>query len=76
MDRWSRGRVVLLGDAAHCASPASGQGTGMALVGAYVLAGSSRRPAAGRRRRSTAMRRSCAAMSRSTTHWPRSSPRR
>ncbi|MEU9123404.1 FAD-dependent monooxygenase [Streptomyces sp. NPDC048506] len=39
MDRWSRGRVVLLGDAAHCASPASGQGTGMALVGAYVLAG-------------------------------------
>ncbi|MEV0368455.1 FAD-dependent monooxygenase [Streptomyces sp. NPDC050636] len=39
MDRWSRGRVVLLGDAAHCSSPASGQGTGMALVGAYVLAG-------------------------------------
>ncbi|QHC20541.1 FAD-dependent monooxygenase [Streptomyces sp. GS7] len=39
MDRWSRGPVVLLGDAAHCASPASGQGTGMALVGAYVLAG-------------------------------------
>ncbi|MFF4700745.1 FAD-dependent monooxygenase [Streptomyces chattanoogensis] len=39
MDRWSSGRVVLLGDAAHCASPASGQGTGMALVGAYVLAG-------------------------------------
>ncbi|WP_225800388.1 FAD-dependent monooxygenase [Streptomyces sp. NK15101] len=39
MDRWSKGRVVLLGDAAHCASPASGQGTGLALVGAYVLAG-------------------------------------
>ncbi|MFG2532317.1 FAD-dependent monooxygenase [Streptomyces sp. NPDC048516] len=39
MDRWSRGRVVLLGDAAYCSSPASGQGTGMALVGAYVLAG-------------------------------------
>ncbi|MFE6738979.1 FAD-dependent monooxygenase [Streptomyces tubercidicus] len=39
MDRWSRGRVVLLGDAAHCSSPASGQGSGMALVGAYVLAG-------------------------------------
>ncbi|MFE7405264.1 FAD-dependent monooxygenase [Isoptericola sp. NPDC057559] len=38
MDRWSTGRVVLLGDAAHCASPASGQGTSMALVGAYVLA--------------------------------------
>ncbi|MFB7518217.1 FAD-dependent monooxygenase [Streptomyces sp. NPDC056144] len=39
MDRWSKGRVVLLGDAAHCASPASGQGTGLALIGAYVLAG-------------------------------------
>ncbi|MFF8280360.1 FAD-dependent monooxygenase [Streptomyces lateritius] len=39
MDRWSRGRVVLLGDAAHCASPASGQGTGLALSGAFVLAG-------------------------------------
>ncbi|WP_329421446.1 FAD-dependent monooxygenase [Streptomyces sp. NBC_01268] len=38
MDRWSRGRVVLLGDAAHCTSPASGQGTGLALTGAYVLA--------------------------------------
>jgi 2-polyprenyl-6-methoxyphenol hydroxylase-like FAD-dependent oxidoreductase len=39
LDRWSRGRVVLVGDAAYCASPASGQGTSLALVGAYVLAG-------------------------------------
>ncbi|MEV0400562.1 FAD-dependent monooxygenase [Actinoallomurus sp. NPDC050550] len=39
LDRWSNGRVVLLGDAACCASPASGQGTSLALVGAYVLAG-------------------------------------
>ncbi|BCJ41910.1 FAD-dependent oxidoreductase [Actinoplanes ianthinogenes] len=39
MDRWSAGPVVLLGDAAHCASPASGQGTSLALVGAYLLAG-------------------------------------
>ncbi|MED7927924.1 FAD-dependent monooxygenase [Nonomuraea sp. LP-02] len=39
MDRWSKGRVVLLGDAAYCASPASGQGTSLAVVGAYVLAG-------------------------------------
>ncbi|MEU4983111.1 FAD-dependent oxidoreductase [Streptomyces sp. NPDC021969] len=36
---WSRGRVVLVGDAAHCASPYSGMGTSGALVGAYVLAG-------------------------------------
>ncbi|KAB2387813.1 FAD-dependent monooxygenase [Actinomadura montaniterrae] len=39
MDGWSSGRVALLGDAAYCASPASGQGTSLALVGAYVLAG-------------------------------------
>lgn len=38
MDSWSQGRVVLLGDAAHCAAPLSGQGTSLALVGAYVLA--------------------------------------
>jgi 2-polyprenyl-6-methoxyphenol hydroxylase-like FAD-dependent oxidoreductase len=39
LDRWSTGRVALVGDAAYCASPASGQGTSLALVGAYVLAG-------------------------------------
>ena len=39
MNRWSSGRSVLLGDAAYCASPLSGMGTGMAVVGAYVLAG-------------------------------------
>ncbi|MZD04578.1 oxidoreductase [Streptomyces sp. SID5785] len=36
---WSRGRVVLAGDAAHCASPYSGMGVSGGLVGAYVLAG-------------------------------------
>ncbi|MEE6175724.1 FAD-binding protein [Mycobacterium sp. 050134] len=39
MDRWSRGRVALVGDAAYCCSPLSGQGTSVALLGAYVLAG-------------------------------------
>ncbi|WP_410622770.1 FAD-dependent monooxygenase [Amycolatopsis sp. cmx-8-4] len=39
LDRWSSGRVGLLGDAAFSASPMSGQGTGLALVGAYLLAG-------------------------------------
>jgi 2-polyprenyl-6-methoxyphenol hydroxylase-like FAD-dependent oxidoreductase len=38
MDRWSNGRVVLVGDAAYCPSPDSGQGTSLALVGAYILA--------------------------------------
>ena len=39
MDRWHLGRVGLLGDAAFSASPMSGAGTGLALVGAYLLAG-------------------------------------
>jgi len=39
MDHWSQGRVVLAGDAGYCASPMSGQGTSLALIGAYVLAG-------------------------------------
>lgn len=36
---YSRGSVVLLGDAAWCATPISGVGATLALVGAYVLAG-------------------------------------
>jgi 2-polyprenyl-6-methoxyphenol hydroxylase-like FAD-dependent oxidoreductase len=39
MPRWSEGRVVLVGDSAYCASPMSGQGTSIALIGAHVLAG-------------------------------------
>ncbi|NUT97619.1 MAG: hypothetical protein HOY78_36910 [Saccharothrix sp.] len=39
MESWSRGRVALLGDAAFCASPMAGNGTSMAIVGAYLLAG-------------------------------------
>ncbi len=36
--RWSDGRVVLLGDAAWCASPLSGLGTALGLRGAAELA--------------------------------------
>ncbi|MFF2040951.1 FAD-dependent monooxygenase [Kitasatospora sp. NPDC058170] len=39
MESWSTGRVALVGDAAYCASPASGAGAELALVGAYRLAG-------------------------------------
>ncbi|MGW4531704.1 FAD-dependent monooxygenase [Nocardia sp. NPDC004340] len=39
MDRWSKGRIALVGDAGYCASPLSGQGADLSLVGAYVLAG-------------------------------------
>jgi len=36
---WSKGRTVLVGDAACCPSPISGMGVTNAMVGAYVLAG-------------------------------------
>jgi hypothetical protein len=39
MDRWSDGRVVLLGDAGYAVSLATGQGTSVAMIAAYVLAG-------------------------------------
>jgi 2-polyprenyl-6-methoxyphenol hydroxylase-like FAD-dependent oxidoreductase len=35
---WSSGRVSLLGDAAACASLLAGEGTGLAMIEAYVLA--------------------------------------
>jgi 2-polyprenyl-6-methoxyphenol hydroxylase-like FAD-dependent oxidoreductase len=39
MNSFSSGRTTLLGDAAWCASPVSGMGTSLAIVGAYILAG-------------------------------------
>jgi len=38
MPSWSKGRVALVGDAAYCPSPRSGQGTSLAMVGAYAIA--------------------------------------
>jgi 2-polyprenyl-6-methoxyphenol hydroxylase-like FAD-dependent oxidoreductase len=38
LDKWSQGRVVLVGDAAWAAGP-GGNGTGLAMIGGYVLAG-------------------------------------
>ncbi|WP_419999934.1 FAD-dependent monooxygenase [Streptomyces boninensis] len=38
MPRWSSGRVALLGDAAYAPSFLTGQGSSLALVGAYMLA--------------------------------------
>jgi 2-polyprenyl-6-methoxyphenol hydroxylase-like FAD-dependent oxidoreductase len=38
MPAWTRGRVALVGDAGYCPSPFTGQGTSLALVGAYILA--------------------------------------
>ncbi|MBU3863268.1 FAD-dependent monooxygenase [Streptomyces sp. 4503] len=39
MPHWSRGRVALVGDAAYAPSFLTGQGSSLALVGAYMLAG-------------------------------------
>jgi len=39
MPRWSDGRAVLLGDAGYCPALLSGQGSTLAMMGAYVLAG-------------------------------------
>lgn len=39
MDRWAKGRVALIGDAAACVSLLAGEGTGLAIAEAYVLAG-------------------------------------
>jgi 2-polyprenyl-6-methoxyphenol hydroxylase-like FAD-dependent oxidoreductase len=39
MQNWSRGRVALVGDAAFCVSLLAGQGSALAMIAAYVLAG-------------------------------------
>ena len=39
IDTWSKGRAMLIGDAASCASLLAGEGTGLAMTEAYVLAG-------------------------------------
>ena len=39
MNAWSRGRVALIGDAAFCISLTGGQGSALAMISAYVLAG-------------------------------------
>ena len=39
MERWSYGRAVLLGDAGYCPALLTGQGSTLAIMGAYILAG-------------------------------------
>lgn len=39
LDCWSKGRVVLVGDSAFAPSFLSGQGSSLAIIGAYILAG-------------------------------------
>ena len=44
MPTWSRGRTVLVGDAAACPSLLAGQGAALAVIEAYVLAAELARP--------------------------------
>ena len=39
LDRWTKGRTALVGDAAACVSLLAGEGSGLAMAEAYVLAG-------------------------------------
>ncbi len=39
LDRWTRGRTALVGDAAACVSLMAGQGSILAMAEAYMLAG-------------------------------------
>jgi 2-polyprenyl-6-methoxyphenol hydroxylase-like FAD-dependent oxidoreductase len=39
MDTWTKGRTALIGDAAACVSLLAGEGSGLAIAEAYVLAG-------------------------------------
>lgn len=39
IEKWSQGRVALIGDAAHCASLVAGEGSKLAMMGGYILAG-------------------------------------
>jgi 2-polyprenyl-6-methoxyphenol hydroxylase-like FAD-dependent oxidoreductase len=39
MERWSKGRIALVGDAAFCVSLMAGQGSALAMTAAYVMAG-------------------------------------
>jgi 2-polyprenyl-6-methoxyphenol hydroxylase-like FAD-dependent oxidoreductase len=39
LDRWTKGRTALVGDAAACVSLMAGEGAGLAMAEAYMLAG-------------------------------------
>ena len=81
--RWSAGRVALIGDAGYAAGP-GGNGTGTAVVAAYVLAGELAVAGATTGPRSPVTSSGCAAMSprarsrpaAAGTSWPRRPPGR
>ena len=56
LPHWHRGRMLVVGDAAHAPSPSSGQGASLAIEDAVVLGELPARPARRRERRSPASR--------------------
>jgi 2-polyprenyl-6-methoxyphenol hydroxylase-like FAD-dependent oxidoreductase len=74
MDRWSSGRVALVGDAAYGPSPMAGVATSLALVGAYVLAGSWPPRTATAAAPSPATSGGCVTTSPGASGWPRATP--
>ena len=73
LDRWSRGRAVLIGDAAARVSLLAGEGTGLAMTEAYVLAGELLCADGDYRRAFDIMRRDCGASSKANKRARRNS---
>lgn len=80
MDHWWEGRIALIGDAAAAVSLLAGEGTGLAMVQAYTLAGELNRAGADHRMRFVAMSVGCVRSSRPGSgrraHSPRCSRQR
>ena len=74
MPNWSQGRVALAGDAAFCVSLLAGQGSALAMISAYVLAGEL--AAAGGRHQEAfgSMKRACGPISTPNSGAPSVSP--
>lgn len=70
MQKWSKGRVVLLGDAAACPTPMSGMGTSIAMVGSRA---NYTRTAVTIRLRSRSMKRQCGRLWPRLRRWPKAS---
>ena len=70
MGSWSRGRVALVGDAAFCVSLLAGQGSALAMISAYVLAGELASAGGRSERPSANTKRCCGPISRRNSEAP------
>ena len=74
MESWSQGRVALVGDAAFCVSLLAGQGSALAMISAYVLAGELASAGGRHEEAFAAMRRACGISSRPSSRARSASP--